>query len=143
MKMRVDAGRSVKHPQIENKRLLSFSHLHLNGEGVPSFGAKIRGNIFYCFGNNLLYAGRLNFCKSVGTVHWRLQWWLGPHSCFTGRAQVNVLCGTRNQLIMFGAGSKAGRYRTPAAHVHPISLSLPQRFFPCRLPQLEENACMG
>ena len=57
---------------------------------------------------------------------------MGPHSCFTGRAQVNVLYGTRNQLIMFGAGSEAGRYRTPAAHVHPISLSLPQRFFPCR-----------
>ena len=47
------------------------------------------------------------------------------------------------QLIMFGAGSEAGRYRTQAAHVHPISLSLPQCFFPCRAPQLEENACIG
>ena len=67
------------------------------------------------------------------------------HSCITGcGAQVNVLYGTRSyQLIMFGAGSKAGRYRTPAAHVHPISLSLPQaNSFECRL-QLEENACIG
>ena len=71
------------------------------------------------------------FCGPAGTLHWR--WWLGPHSCYTGWAQVNVLYGTRNQLIMFGASSKAGRYRTPAAHVHPISLSLPQRFFPCRI----------
>ena len=33
-------------------------------------------------------------------VHWR--WWLRPHSCFTGRAQVNVLYGTRNSWLCSG-----------------------------------------
>ena len=89
---------------------------------VMSFKHSVKMSQIFCWKN--VSANQL--ARSTGGGGW------GLTAVFTGWAQVNVLCGTCNQLIMFGAGSKAGRYRTPVAHVHPISLSLPQRFFPCR-----------